>query len=102
MASIDSLALGLIFLAVGLGLAALAMVALRYFPKNKPREGPPTSSPISLNLEAHGGAVLIVQAGGRIVYLNERAREWFDLGDEQPDLERLARRVRPSEALFSL
>ena len=102
MASIDSLALGLIFLAVGLGLAALAVVALRYFPKNQPREGPPTPSPISLNLEAHGGAVLIVQAGGQIVYLNERAREWFDLGDEQPDLERLARRVRPSEALFSL
>ena len=98
----DSLTLGLIFFALGLGLAALVVVVSRYFPKDRQRKQPTDSPPLTLNLDAHTEAVLIVQAGGRVIYLNEQARAWFDLGEEPPDLERLTRRARPSETLLGL
>ena len=48
-------------------------------------------------------AILIVQPGGRVDYLNDLAREWFGMRpDELADLERLVRRVRPAEDLLNL
>jgi hypothetical protein len=48
-------------------------------------------------------AILIVQAGGRIEYINELARKWFGFrSDEFPDLERVFRRVRPLEEFIEL
>src|SRR5690606_19090832 len=43
-------------------------------------------------------AVLILQPGGRVEYLSNRARLFFGLRENEPyDLERLARYVRPSD-----
>lgn len=51
----------------------------------------------------HGDAVLTVDAGGRIKSMNERARQLFRLQEsEAPNLERLARKVRPGDALLKL
>lgn len=48
-------------------------------------------------------AVLIIQSGGRVEYLNAAARQWFDLRPDEPlDLERLARRVRPTDDFLDL
>ena len=47
--------------------------------------------------------MLIVQSGGRVNYINSTARRWLELHDgEQPNLEVLARRIRPSEDFLKL
>ncbi|HEY9817109.1 MAG TPA: hypothetical protein V6D20_15110, partial [Candidatus Obscuribacterales bacterium] len=102
MASIDSLALGLLFLAIGLGLSVLIVLVLRFLPKEQPRLQSRNSSFLPLDLDPHAEAVLLVQPGGRLSYLNQQARQLFELGEEIPNLEHLARRARPSEAFFSL
>ncbi|MCX8060968.1 MAG: GAF domain-containing protein [Anaerolineales bacterium] len=45
---------------------------------------------------------MLVLRGGKIEYLNRVARELFRLGQSQPSLEGLARRVTPSDAFLSL
>ena len=43
-------------------------------------------------------AIVVIQPGGRVDYVNARAREWFGLRDnDQASLERLLRRVRPPD-----
>ncbi|HMA07749.1 MAG TPA: GAF domain-containing protein, partial [Ramlibacter sp.] len=43
-------------------------------------------------------AVVVIQPGGRVDYVNARARDWFGLRESDPtDLERLLRRVRPAD-----
>lgn len=95
------------FLAIFIGLVLVGLVwfvtrrALRLQPKiqaaiavqNQETEEKPE----------HGDAVLQVTPGGRVSYVNAIGREWFGLLEgEQPNLERLARRVRPSEAFWEL
>ncbi len=51
----------------------------------------------------HNHAVLIVQSGGRVDYINATARQWLDVHDgEHPNLEVLARRIRPSDDFLKL
>ena len=61
-----------------------------------------TARPISLPQDGQTNGVLLVEPGGRVGYINAAARAWFHLGDEQPNLERLARRVHPQQAFFNL
>ena len=94
--------LALVIFAVVLGLFVLAVIWLRQLPRNASTASETTatfSSPDpSLN-----EAVLIVQIGGRVEYVNDLAREWFGLREgEQPDLERLIRRARPAEDFLNL
>src|ERR1051325_637186 len=95
--------LALIVFAVVLGVLLLAVIWLRQLPRNASiaSEAPSTFvSPDSSNLDE---AILIVQFGGRVEYVNELAREWFGLHEAEPaDLERLIRRARPAEDLLNL
>ncbi len=48
-------------------------------------------------------AVLVIQAGGRVEFINPRARDWFGLRDDDvADIERLARRVRPPDEFLDV
>ncbi len=100
-------AYGLGFLTIFVGLVLVALVwflahwALRLQPKFQ--------AAIALQaqeveeLPEHSDAILQVLPGGRVSYVNALGREWFGLLEgEQPNLERLARRVRPSEAFWQL
>ncbi|MFZ5911025.1 MAG: GAF domain-containing protein [Chloroflexota bacterium] len=54
------------------------------------------------SLETSDG-VVIIQSGGRVEYLNSSARQLFGLRENEfADLERLARRVRPSDDFLAL
>ncbi len=51
----------------------------------------------------HNHAVLVVQSGGRVNYINATARQWLGLHEgEQPNLEVLARRIRPTDDFLKL
>lgn len=95
--------LGLIVLAVTLVVSVLVVVSLRRMQRNvlvASQSATPSLSPSSSHTNE---AVLIIQSGGRVEYMNELAREWFGFrSDELPDLERLFRRVRPLEEFIEL
>jgi len=99
-----SAGLGLIILALGLVVSVSIIVSLRRLQRNAPLDL--QTGPVSLPLDpsSHTNeAILVVQAGGRIEYVNDLAREWFALqADEIPDMERLFRRARPAEELIDL
>ena len=91
---------------IGLGLVALVWFlthrALRLQPKLQAAIAS-QSKDATEKLPEHGDAVLQVTAGGRVAYINPIARDWFGLVEgEQPNLERLARRARPSDAFWQL
>ena len=97
------LGVGLVILALVLIVPVLVVVLLRRLPHNASVAVESTSSFVSPDSAHLNEAVLIVQAGGRVEYLNDLAREWFGLrGGEPADLERLIRRARPAEELLNL
>ncbi|MBN1146632.1 MAG: GAF domain-containing protein [Anaerolineales bacterium] len=102
MFDLSEIVLGIIALSLGLGFLLLTLLFLRLMPKLQPLTKSPSRPPVSLDLPLHSDAVLLIQSGGRISYLNEQARELFSVWEEEPNLESLARRARPSEAFLTL
>jgi GAF domain-containing protein/nitrogen-specific signal transduction histidine kinase len=95
--------LALVILALVLVVPVLLVIWLRQLPRNASAVSETAatfSSPDPFPLDE---AVLIVQVGGRVEYINDLAREWFGLREgEHPDLERLIRRARPAEDILTL
>jgi GAF domain-containing protein len=98
----------LLGLSIGIILIGLVVIGLVWFLTRTiiPRVRPAVqdTKPITpVNIESSADAILLIQRGGRVEYLNALAREWFDLiPDETPNLERLARRSRPGERFLEL
>ena len=91
-----------IFLA-GLILVLLILAMLRFYPRLQNRVTVPASNLMPAGALETKDAVLIVQSGGRVEYLNTSARQLFGLReDERGDLERLARRTRPVNDFLAL
>ncbi|OGO75126.1 MAG: hypothetical protein A3K41_13175, partial [Chloroflexi bacterium RIFOXYD12_FULL_57_15] len=94
--------LGLSLILTGLVVAILVWVFLRMLPRREPTADV-ISTPASSFESQSTDAVIVVQLGGRVEYISRLARDWFGLQEgESPDLERLARRVRPSEEFLGL
>lgn len=97
--------LGLILALIGVALLVLTPLVLRFLPRKKARasENPVVAPFIHADIAPNQNAVILVQAGGRVVYLNEHARAMFGLSDgETPNLERMARHTRPADAFLGL
>lgn len=87
------------------GLLAFLLVwgLVRVVPGIRPLQQQERTPPAFVQIESHGDAVLAVQLGGRVAYLNRATREWFDLSEgDIPNLERMSRRVRPGELFLEL
>ncbi len=94
--------LGIGFLAFGLVSIFLVWWLLRIVPRVHATVQEPVQIPFT-QLQKHEDAILVVETGGRIRYLNEVTKEWFDLTDgETPNIERLSRRIRPSEGFLEI
>ncbi len=100
----EGLGLGLILVVVGLVFVLLVRVLLRILsPDNQTNTSLSDSSVVFPDSSDQKDAVIIVQGGGRVEYLNVSARQLFGLReDEQTELERLARYTRPSNDFLSL
>lgn len=97
-----SLNLGIGLVIAGLVFVILVWTLLSLLPKGATGERTPAPVPPA-EVDRSSDAVVVIQAGGRVDYVNERAREWFRLqpGD-RADLERLLRRVRPPDDLLEI
>ena len=105
MSFTDTAVFGLELIAIGLVLV-LAIVVLRLVIRRvQPFRRTETSQALfSPKIPPNSDAVLIIQPGGRVVYFNQQARDWLAYNRDKPniDLDRLARRARPSEAFLEL
>ena len=98
----NAAALGIFLALLGMAVLGLSLVVLRLLPRARPLALAPPEPPVPVELPEHEDAVLLVEAGGRIAYINSQARAWFRLGEDEPDLERLSRRARPGDVFLAL
>ncbi|MBT7991335.1 MAG: GAF domain-containing protein, partial [Anaerolineae bacterium] len=94
---------GLLFLAIGILLIALAWGLTRWALRGQASwQAAINESTVEKNPE-HNDAVLLVHTGGGVDYVNMAARQLFGLDENEiPNLERFARRVRPSDIFWQL
>jgi PAS domain S-box-containing protein len=103
MFQLNAVSLGILFIALGLVIWVVIRLLMRGVPGRRSTNPAPEKVEISDKLNANQNAVLEVQTGGWVVSINERGRQLFELQKgEEPNLERLARRVRPAETFLSL
>ncbi len=98
----DTFLLGMLLIAGGAIVILLLLVALRLVDRRRkkaPIPFAPAASPLLANPEE---AELVVEIGGRVIFSNALAKEWFGFQGEEPNLERLARRTRPSDIFMTL
>ncbi len=94
---------GLLFLAIGILLIALAWGLTRWALRGQASWQAAIDDPVADIKPEHDDAVILIYAGGGVGHMNMAARELFGLNEnEVPNLERFARRVRPSEAFWRL
>jgi PAS domain S-box-containing protein len=100
----EGLGLGLVLVVGGFVSVLLVRFLLRILlPGNQIIMDLPSSLSIHPVSSDQKDAIIIVQGGGRVEYLNESARRLFGLReDDQADLERLIRYTRPSNEFLSL
>lgn len=95
--------LGISLFIAGLVIVVLAWIFLRLLPRTEGAtqiNSIPNEYPESAKSK---DAVIIVQPGGRVEYINSNARAYFGLRENEPyDLERLARYVRPSDDFLDI
>ncbi len=104
------ISLGLILIGVGGTIFLVFRLLLRQAPGIRRSPTPPNIAQTkqgptlsSLNPAPPADAVLVVQAGGKIISLNDQAYQLFHLSDRSmPNLERLAHRIRPAEVFLAL
>jgi GAF domain-containing protein/nitrogen-specific signal transduction histidine kinase len=102
MVGLDSSVFGISLLILGLAFFGLAVILLRLVPRIRPNSNPGGSSLESVDVPAHQDILLVIQSGGRISYVNQTARNEFEIYQQEPNLERLARRARPNQAFWEL
>ncbi len=98
----DVLSWGLVLVLTGLFFFLAARLLVRAAPAMRPAENLELLAADAPPDELED-AVLVIEAGGRVRSLNARARQVFHLTEQdQADLEQMARRARPADALLNL
>jgi PAS domain S-box-containing protein len=91
------------FVVVLVGLALLVLVYALLHVASRVRPVPSESELGMWGISSNQDAVLVIQSGGRVTYANALAREWFgETETEELNIERLVRRVRPSDTFWQL
>lgn len=92
-----------VFLIVtGLVFAAWLYALVRQAQRGAGEQGGPVRPVVPLNLRESEEAVMVAEGRGRIIYVNEPARQWFGLDGGAPNLTLMAQHVQPAEALHDL
>jgi len=103
MAAGQSLIFYIGLLLIGLVFILLVWSLSRLVPKIRPPRQIDNRSTGAQPPSNQHEAVLLIETGGRVGEINNLVREWFSLSEEEfPNLERLARHVRPSEEFLKL
>lgn len=99
----ETFVLGIYLLLGATGLFFLVQFLARWIAQTRETSRPALPVPPIADIHHTQDAVLLVQrGGGRVLYANQPARDWFGYQQGTPNLERLARRAQPSEVFLSL
>ncbi len=103
MPDFSAFPIGITLLFVGLAFLMLAYLLARLFPRLFSASARAINqADLDLDVPKHEDATLVIQPGGRVVFMNDAARNEFDVWEQTPNLERLARRTRPENVFLSL
>lgn len=100
--SLDPVFLGILLFLTGLVFFLLVWGLPRIIHR---RRDPIPVTPIQKMTDgpSHTHAVLVVQPGGRVDYMNTLARQWYGMHEgEKPNLEVLARQIHPSDDFLKI
>ena len=101
MFQLEPAPLGISLVVLGSGFFLLTLAFFRAAPVSHPRLQTLRKIPLA-PISTHDKAVLLIEHGGRLVYSNRQAHEMFKISGKEANLDRLARRVRPSETFLAL
>src|SRR5512145_790579 len=96
-----TLTLGIVLLSLGIGIYLLVRLSIRV-------EFQPDASIVNHHFTetkhatSKKRAILIVQSGGRLIYADSKAREWFGVPNQAGDFESLVRHTSPADAFLNL
>ncbi len=102
MFELGAIPLGVTLFFAGLAFFLLTVFLLRLIPRSASFSKGSSLPPVVPDMPAHENAVLVVQTGGRVSFMNQEARSKFNVWNEEPNLERLARRTRPGDVFLGL
>ncbi len=94
--------LGWVLLVAGLTLTLLVWLALRFLQRPS-RAVPPQAVSSSAGADDADEGIVVIEPGGRVDFVNARARSWFEIASsDDPHLDRLLRRVRPPDDFLEI
>lgn len=102
MFGLSTFSVGVAAILLSLGVWALSHWAANWVAHRRPPPEPASPLPLEQPLSETGEALIVAQPGGRVLFVNDLAREWFGLDGTTPHLEALARRVNPAAVFYSL
>ena len=102
MFELGAIPLGVTLFLAGLAFFLLTFFLLRVIPHNISFSKGSSLIPVVPDVAQHDNAVLVIQPGGRVTFMNQEARSKFNVWNEVPNLERLARRARPGDVFLGL
>ena len=102
MLELSAIPIGITLLIVGIAFLVLAYFLARLFSRIFVRSTSSAHPNLDMELPEHEHATLVIRPGGRVVFMNEAARDEFNAWEQNPNLERLARRTRPEGDFLSL
>ncbi|MBN1311108.1 MAG: GAF domain-containing protein [Anaerolineae bacterium] len=93
---------GVIFVLIGLVVIVLILLSASLASRRRRQLFGSEESLIPVNLASVNDAVIVATVGGRVLFVNELVRQWFDLDSSDADLWLLAQRVTPPTAFLEL
>lgn len=102
MKPLDGLSLGILLILTGAVLFVIIRLLLSWVLRMRPAASDANHPVLPTDISAHHEAVIVIERGGRILSINDQARQVFGLQpDEAPNLERILLRVHPAQNLMS-
>jgi hypothetical protein len=95
------LSLGIVLLSLGIGIYLLVRLSIRVVFQPDGSILFPQLTETNLAASKYR-AILIVQSGGRLIYADPTAREWFGIPNQASDLESLVSQTSPEDAFLNL
>ena len=95
------LSAAMVAILIGAGLLGAVIVSLRWI-KTRWLQ-PHVASPVTLPLEREAETgVMVTQAGGQVLFVNQRARQFFGMDGQEPNLWRMAQQTQPLDTFLEL
>lgn len=102
MFELDSVSLGILLFFGGILFLVIALFFVRVVSRRDGFVGTIESQVQGQGISGHHEAVLVIQSGGKVAYLNQTAQEIFDVWQDLPNIERLAKKTRPLDTFLGL